>query len=177
MSQTPFSIDLGPLGSVERDALDRATRLLDDAERRGNPAEISHALAQIARRYRDLGALPAAEGYFAQALGWSRTLGGVDASVDLLCDLAEIAESIASNIADADDRRGHAARERARDHGFEAAQLARQCADPCWEITVLMRISDVLDRCGDRDDAIELHRRALHLITQRHLSDFAPTGH
>jgi hypothetical protein len=37
-------------------------------------------------------------------------------------------------------------------------------ADPDWEIKVLLRVSDVLDRCGDRDDAVQLQTRALRLM-------------
>lgn len=56
------------------------------------------------------------------------------------------------------------ARERARSAAFEALQLAAHVADSRWEITVLLRICDVLDRCGDRDDAIGLQARALRLM-------------
>jgi hypothetical protein len=172
--ERPSPIDL--LHFADRDALDRATRALDEAEQRSRPAEISQALAQIARGHRALGLLAASEWYLNRALRWARTLGGVDASVDLLCDLAEVAESIAAEVAPADDRCAHAARDRARDHGFEATRLARQCADPSWEVTVLMRVSDVLDRCGDHHDAIELHRRAMTLITRDHLCRFVATN-
>jgi hypothetical protein len=58
-----------------------------------------------------------------------------------------------------------AAMERARDHAFEAAALARQASDAHWEVKVLLRVSDVLDRCGDHDDAISLQTRALTLMS------------
>ena len=37
-------------------------------------------------------------------------------------------------------------------------------SDPQWEIRVLMRASDVLDRCGDHDDAVLLQQRAMVLM-------------
>ena len=48
---------------------------------------------------------------------------------------------------------------------FEAICLAGQATDPCWEIKVLLRVSEVLDRCGDHDDAISLQTRALALMS------------
>jgi hypothetical protein len=38
-------------------------------------------------------------------------------------------------------------------------------ADTGWEAQVLLRISDVFDRCGDRDDAVQLQTRALRLMS------------
>jgi tetratricopeptide (TPR) repeat protein len=152
-----------PSGPV-REALRLAVRLLDMAELRQRPNEMAQALAQVGRCYRALDALAPAESYLSQALRWARTLGAQDLSVELMCDLAEVACSVAEP-AGADDSRGsHAARDRARDHAFEAAAEAGRAADPHWEIKVLLRVSDVLDRCGDHDDAIALQTRALTLM-------------
>jgi hypothetical protein len=145
-----------------RQALDAALLALDDAETRRRPVDMVQALARVGRGYQALGEAQAAEWYLQQALRWARTLGGVDASVDLLCDLAEVA--VTTSAADGDAARGRAARDRARDHGFEAAAKARQCADPQWETRVLLRVSDVLDRCGDHEDALALQCRALELM-------------
>ena len=54
--------------------------------------------------------------------------------------------------------------DQARDHVFEAAQLAGRSADPQWEVTALLRLGAVLDSLGDHDDAAALQRRALALI-------------
>ena len=59
-----------------------------------------------------------------------------------------------------------AARELARDMAFEAARVAAHAADPHWEIKVLLRASDALDRCGDHDDAITLQTRAMSLMAR-----------
>lgn len=148
-----------------RDALALAIEALDAAEAAA-PALKARALADVGRAYRALGARPPAQTYLQQALRLSRCLAAADASVDLLCELAELAVDDAEALARDDARAAHRARERARDHAFEAASLARHAADPFWELQVLMRTSEALDRCGDHDDAIALQCRALHLLVR-----------
>lgn len=152
------------LASTARSALREAAAALDVAERYRNPLEMCLALAQVARCYRALQAHDAAESYLGQALRWAHTLGAADQAVEILCLLAEGNCALAEQTAASDAQRAYAALERTRDHAFEAAALAGRAADPQWEIQVLLRISDVLDRCGDHDDAINLQSRALRLI-------------
>lgn len=147
-----------------RQALRVAAARLDDAETRGQPFEMSQALVQMARCYRHVGALPSAEACLAAALRWARPAGGIDQLVDLMCELAEVATTIAEQHEAQQAGAGRAARERARDRAFEASTLAGRVADPRWEVQVLLRISDVLDRCGDSDDAVQLQTRALRLM-------------
>ena len=45
-------------------------------------------------------------------------------------------------------------------------QVAAHAADPHWEIKVLLRASDTLDRCGDHDDAITMQTRAMTLMVR-----------
>jgi tetratricopeptide (TPR) repeat protein len=127
------------------------------------------ALAQMARCYRALQALGPAETYLERALAWARTLGAADQAVEILCLLAETSCSLAELYQQDDSRRSHAALERTRDWAFEATGLAGHVADPQWEIKVLLRISDVLDRCGDHDDAVQLQSRAMRLMYSAHL--------
>lgn len=148
----------------ERDGLREAIAMLDAADCHQKPIEMSLALAQVGRCYRKLGALAEARWYLQQSLRWARSLGGVDLTVDILCDLAEVAAWLAASADEDDPRAVHAARERARDHAYEASHLAGRAADPEWEVTVLLRVSDVLDDCGDHDDAIAMQCRALQLI-------------
>ncbi len=155
---------------LARQALQLAMHLLDRAELRQRPDEMSLALTQVARCMKALAALGAAEAYLRQALRWAAMLPAADARVDLLCELAEVvcsrAEAASSDAAlDAGERR--ALRERARDQAFEAATQAAQATDPHWEVTVLLRVSDVLDRCGDHDDAARMQCRALALMGRR----------
>lgn len=147
-----------------RSALQQAASALDRAEQHAHPLEMSLALAQLARCYRALQALAPAEAALEHALRWAGVVGAVDQSVDVLCQLAETSCAIAEQHAGDGSRRGHAALERTRDHAFEAAALAGRVADPQWEIQVLLRVSDVLDRCGDHADAVQLQARALRLM-------------
>jgi tetratricopeptide (TPR) repeat protein len=152
------------LPGAARSALREAAAALDVAERYRHPLEMCLALAQLGRCHRALQAHAAAESYFVQALRWAHTLGAADQAVEILCLLAEAGCVQAEQLEAEDPRRAHAALERMRDHAFDAARLAARVADPQWEIKVLLRISDVLDRCGDHDDAIELQSRAMRLM-------------
>ena len=152
-----------------RDALRLAMRQLSEAEARhdaGMPAALCHALTEAARAFAGLQAYSPAESYLAQALRWAGVMGGPDLQADLQCALAEVA----TNAADLAQLRGEGwsdgrrARDRARDHAFEAARLAGRTTDPHWEVKLLLRASDVLDRCGDHDDAVLMQRRALELM-------------
>lgn len=151
------------LDTQERTALRQALVRLDRAEAAGRPYEMSAALTAVGRCYRRLNALRAAEDSLQQALRWAHGCGSVDLQVDLLCELAECACTIAEQLGDSEFRGAHAARERARDAAFEASVLVRRVADPAWERAILLRISDALDRCGDHDDAAWLQSRALGL--------------
>lgn len=164
----PDHADPGLPEGFAREALTLAVRVLDLAERSQQPNSMCHALAQVARSLKALGAFGPAESYLAQALRWATVLPGTDARVDLVCELAEVCCAAAeAELAAADDDQRHAgraARERARDHAFEAASLAGQTTDAHWEVKVLLRVSDVLDRCGDHEDAASMQNRAISLM-------------
>jgi hypothetical protein len=154
--------------SPAHELLAQATRALDAAEQRNQPATLALSLAQVGRCYRGLGELASAEWYLQKGLRWARTLGAPDACIELLCDLAEVAVLLAE--AQQDEEEARVMREHARDHGFEATQLAHHAADPEWEMAVLLRVSEVLDRCGDHEDSIALQCRVLNLITGQQLT-------
>jgi tetratricopeptide (TPR) repeat protein len=162
------------LDEPTRDRLRAASAALDAAERSGQPQALSAALAQLGRSYRTLKALASAEAYLELALRWSRSASAVDGTVDLLCELADLAECLAGAHDAQEPGHGHAARERARDHAFEASTLAGRVSDPDWEIQVLLRVSDVLDRCGDHDDAVQMQARALRLMAPDATNAFDP---
>ncbi|HET9820448.1 MAG TPA: hypothetical protein VFQ16_01350 [Burkholderiaceae bacterium] len=150
---------------LHRNALREAVAALDEAEAGGEPARLSQAFAHVSRCHRAAGALAEADWYAKRGLQVARGLGAVDASVDALCEVAELACERAERLAAQDESR--AARrlgESARDHAFEAARLAQRAADPQWEITVLLRVSDLLDRLGDHTDAIAFQCRAVSLM-------------
>lgn len=151
-----------------RDALRQAMHTLNSAEL----VEGSHrapamcqALTEAAGALAALHAYGPAESHLAQALDWALQMGGHDLSADLHCAWAEVATN-AADLAQAQGERARcrAARDRAHAHAAEAARLAGQATDPQWEIRLLLRASDVLDRCGDHDDAVLLQHRALLLL-------------
>lgn len=159
--------------SPARAALAAALAALDRVESRGEPSVIAHSLGDVAQCYALLGMHAHRRWYLQQALRFASILGAVDASVDILCQLAEAHVEACKDGADRaalddddDPRRAHSARDQARDSIFEATRLVHRSADPQWEVTVLLRVSDLLDRIGDHDDAIALQRRALTLIAQ-----------
>jgi hypothetical protein len=150
-----------PWSSPLRAALTLALARLDEAELGAQPHAMAQAHTQLGRCYRDLGEIDVAAHCLRQGLRWAVMLGA-DMQLELHCELAETVLD-ASDDAD-DEQHARALREQARDHCFEASRLCRHSADPQWEVTVLLRVSDVLDRCGDHDDAIALQCRALQLI-------------
>jgi len=152
----------------ERAALEIAVRHLDEAERERQPAAMCDALAGIARCYRSMSAYAHAMDFMRQALRWSYALGGVDQRVELLCELAELSCAAAEDASGGEDgeRQARSARDLARDMAFEAARVSTHASDAHWEIKVLLRASDVLDRCGDHDDAITLQTRAMELMVR-----------
>ena len=128
---------------------------------------MAQVLTALARCYAALAELPSADACLQAALRWAGAAGAADQCVDLLCELCELAACQADEaLAARPEVRApiRAARERARDHALDAAALAGRVADAGWEVKVLLRISDVLDRCGERDEALQLQTRALRLL-------------
>lgn len=156
MSPTPLIAD-----TAARAALRDAIAALEVAQASGQAWAVAEAHLGLARCYAQLGALGFAGSLLAQALA---SAPGLDQRVELLCEristLAEQAERLEASRAGS----GRAAREAARDHIFEAGSLAARVADARWEVKVLLHLSDVLDRFGDRDDAVQLQTRALRLM-------------
>jgi len=164
----PIENPMPPGHEVEarRQELRDAAAELDAAEDTGEPARLSQALARVARCHRSLGGLAEADWYLRRGLQLARSLSAVDASIDALCEVAELSIERAALLDDQEEpRSAHRLRDVARDHGFEATRLALRSADPQWEITVLLRVADLFDRLGDEDDAIALQCRALQLMT------------
>ena len=117
------------------------------------------ALAERGREQWRAGELVEAQRLLNEALVWARCLPAPDGAVELLCELTELATLS-----------GCAALGLARSCAFEAARLAGRCADPLWEVHVLLRVSDALASCGDHEQAIGLQCRALALIVAPELA-------
>ena len=151
-------------GALTRQALQLATRVLDLAEVYRKPHDMCQATAQVARCLKAMQDFASAEAYLMKSMAWAACISGVDARVDLLCELAEVVCTQAETGFDDDAMARHATLERARDHAFEAASLAHRTADAQWEVKVLLRASDVLNRCGDHHDAASMQDRAITLL-------------
>jgi tetratricopeptide (TPR) repeat protein len=148
----------------------RMTRLLSQlhtAQLSGQPHELYEAWLEAARGWVEMGAYGAAEAHFEQALRWSHLLGAADATVQLLCEVAELNAVHAERREREQRGAGRSEMRRARAYAQEAARRAGDVADPAWEVTVLLRVSDVLDRCGRHNEALELQVRAVRLMAER----------
>lgn len=113
------------------------------------------------------GAFGSAEAFLEQALPWARLLPAADAGVELLCELAEVAAASAEPHAGTPTppaARRRQARGRALGYAAEAAVLAQRVACPAWEVSVLLRVSALLGRCGRGDEAVALQARAVKLM-------------
>jgi tetratricopeptide (TPR) repeat protein len=142
-------------------ALRAAACAVEAVTPRGQPLQMSAALMQLARCYADVKALTSAVTCYQQALRWARVSNSCDHLVDLLCELSvDLAQALDAQRPGS----GYPALERARDCAFEASALASRVADAGWEVKVLLRISDIHDRCGDHDDAVLLQTRALRMM-------------
>ena len=154
-----------PSGALEADTAREALRLsaavLYEAERRGRPHEMVAALTHMARCYRGIDAPGAARGMLIEALRWSGALGGLDTTADLTCELAETTCLLAELNEARQAGSGQAERELALDHAFDAMRLVSRVSDPGWESRLLLRLADVLDRCGAHSDAARLQGMAV----------------
>ena len=153
----------------DREALRQAILMLELAEAASGetqPALRCHAHKGMAVALSRLQAYSPAQSHLAQALCWAAVMGSVDGCADLQCALAEVATSAAEQAKayGASQKSLRSARERCRDLAFEAARLAPLTTDPHWEVRVLLRASDVLDRCGEHEDAVQLQGQALALM-------------
>jgi hypothetical protein len=150
--------------ALSRQALQLAMRVLELAAVYAKPHDMSQANAQVGRCLKASDDLPSAETYLDKALSWARLVPGVDTRVDVLCELAELTTLQAEGFDDSESHTRQACLERARGHAFEAAELAGHTADSHWEVKVLLRVSDVFNRCGDHDDATQVQNRAMALL-------------
>lgn len=163
-SACPAAVDAQVQAMVLRQALQLALRVLDLAETQARPHELCQAHAQVARCLKAMGDLASAERHLRKALAGCAGVHGMDLRVDLLCELADLSADQAQQM----DGRNAAERrtmlERARDLGWEAAHFAARTTDSHWEARLLLRVADVLERCGDPADAMHLQQRALALL-------------
>ncbi len=162
-----------------REHLRQAMRLMDLAEAASGatqPALMCHAHKDMAIALSRLQAYSPAQTHLAQAMRWAQVMGAIDLRADLQCALAEVATSAVEQgrAYGASGPSLRKALDHCRDLAFEAARLAPRTTDPHWELRILLRASDVLDRCGDHDDAQQLQQQALAMLGQ---AADTPDGH
>lgn len=146
------------------EALNQALALLGSAESRHLPVEMTVSLTSVAHAYKALGELQAAAHYLEKAQRWAEFSGSHDTQVRVGCELAELCSDLADQWRSIDPPASQDALERMRDHCFQVAQRAASVSDSDWEVKVLLRVSDVLERCGDHEDACVLQARAMRLM-------------
>jgi hypothetical protein len=173
---TPIVVLPDTIPGEIRDRLRRALASLELAQAGARPWSLAEAHREAAGAYAAVGALPSALLMLEQALRWARVSGGSDQCVDLLCDTVECLAQASDQLEQQQPGSGRPQRDRARDRVFEATRLAARVADARWEVTVLLRLSDVLDRFGDRDDATVLQVRALQLTVGACLEPARPNA-
>lgn len=154
----------GPARQALRTALEQLA-VVDADQGHASAIVRCEALTGVAQALAGLHAYAQSEQHLALALHCAAQLGGSDLQADLHCAWAEVATN-AGDLATAQGDTGScaAARDRARDHALEAARLARRASDPQWEMRLVLRASDVLERCGDHEAAMQLQQRALQLL-------------
>ena len=154
---------------ARRDGLHLALQQLAEAEVRTGALRLP-ALCQahksVAVALSRLQSYSAAQDHLARAVRLATALGALDFQADLQCGLAEVATSAQEQARSLGASKGalRTARERCRELALDAARLAALTTDTHWEIRVLLRASDVLDRCGEHDDAVVLQQQAMELM-------------
>jgi len=170
------SISFQPEGDVTeaaRESLRQACAALDRAEAAGRAAMTAQALGGVARAYGALRAWSTAEAYLEMALRWWTAAQATDGMVEVLCELCDTGVQLAEQQDAAAPGSGLGTRERVRDHAFSASALAGHVSDADWEVKVLLRVSDALNRLGDHDDAAALQSRALERMAGSPRTDVA----
>jgi hypothetical protein len=147
---------------VEAHEWQRAQASLELARATRQPMRLCEALIAMARCERRSGWAEDAADTLDEALRWARTLlNSRDLLADLLCERGELAADMAldadSSSPDADPDSWLMARACAA----EAAGLAASTSDPDWEIKLLLRASDLLNRLGCTGDAVAIQARAM----------------
>lgn len=146
-----------------RDQLRDTLRQLEAVQASPRPWALAEAHRAVAGAYRGLGAWPSAAANLQAARRWAQAGQARDLDIDIACTLVETLADAAEAAEQQQRGHGRPQRDLARDLVFDVTQQAASAADAQWEIGVLLRLSDVLDRFGDRDDATQLQIRVLQL--------------
>ena len=156
MHRAPLLLD-----AAGHQQLQLSLQALAAARRSGQAWAVAESQLSLARWYRDHGELDFSLALLETGLA---TAPGLDQRVELHCEIVNVLVGQSAAREAWNTGAGRAARNTARQHIFKASMLAAHLADSAWEAKVLLHLSDVLDRFGDRDDAVHLQNRALQLM-------------
>ena len=149
------------VNAASRARLQQSLRALEVARQSGQAWAMAEAQLGLARWYRDQAELDFALALLEAALA---AAPGLDQRVEMHCEIVNVLARQSAAQERQSTGSGRPARTTARQHIFKASMLAAHLADSAWEAKVLLHLSDVLDRFGDRDDATHLQNRALQLM-------------
>ncbi len=155
---TPHTLSLTP---AQDKALNQALQAHQQAHTSGQAWAVAESSLRLARWYREVGALDMALPLLSQGLV---SAPGVDQRVEMLCEAVNVLVQQSRQQETQMSGSGRTARDQVRDHVFEISRLTPQLADAAWEAKVLLHLSDVLERFGDRGDAAKLQHRAMSLM-------------
>jgi hypothetical protein len=137
------------------------------------------ALAAAASARRHAGDMAQAQALVERALRIALLQPAMDAACALWCEQAELLADWVDRI----DRRSPSAgaqrawlREQARGCCLEALALAGRASDPDWEVKLLLRASDVLDRLGEHADAIAVQCHAMRRMAHEDSTEPIPAA-
>ena len=156
---------------ASRELLNESLQALNLARKSGQAWAVAEAHLGLARWYRDAGEPGFALSLLETGLAASP---GLDQRVELLCECVNVLAQQSAHAEANATGSGRRARQLARRHVQTVSGLSPHLADPQWEATVLLHLSDVLDRFGDRADATRLQSRALQLMGQQSSDNAVP---
>jgi len=148
--------------------LEAAETAVTVARAGGQPYAICHSLRQLAQRQAGALQLQQAEQQLQQALRWAHAGLGADLQVDILCDLCDLTDlwSQAEDLLPSNTGEGDAVRQRTRGHVLEACERAPAMSERGAEGRVLLRLSQVVGRCGEEELQHWMLMRAQMLLTE-----------
>jgi hypothetical protein len=142
-------------------ALRTALKAVEQAEASASSQALCHAWLRVGRCWRVLHSPDEAHNSLRHALREARTTRRAHELVQVLCEMAENTCDLADVQPEPSSEWLRMSRDKARDEVFEASSWLLRGGASADAAHTLLRLSDVLNRCGDHDDATVLQARAL----------------
>lgn len=142
-------------------ALRTALQAVEKAEASASSHALCHAWLRVGQCWRVMHAPQEAHNSLRNALREARTTRRGHELVQVLCEMAENTCDLADAKPEPSPEWLRMSRDKARDEVFEASTWLLRGEASADAAHTLLRLSDVLNRCGDHDDATVLQARAL----------------